>query len=294
MAAVVDELKSIAMELGGGASAALPSALFFSALFGLFACTAPKQLNLDGPTTAYWASSCVSTVHSFIIVPLAYNAFHPLWASDDLTLTTEASSNVITVFVGYILADSVPLLWNRKTWSGTTIYLWHHGTAFLCWCLMGTRGHGHAVAVGLLLCEATAPFVNGRWFLTMFKQRTGLIYNLNGALMAASFFALRIVWMGYLLLRYVVYQRAQCLTLPTSTIALVFFGIVVGYPMQMLWFKKILAGLIKVLRGSSATGKKEDDKKKLPQKMASAPKKASRVEAFPVGASDAADRKKVR
>jgi hypothetical protein len=286
MAAITAELATIATDLGRGTVAALPPALGFASLFILFAWTAPKRLALDGPGTAYWASSCLSTAHSFVIVPLAYRAFQTVRASDDLTYTTDASHTAINVFVGYILVDSVPLVWNRRAWSGTTIYLWHHGAAFLCWNLLGFRGHGHAVAAGLLLCEATAPFVNGRWFLSQLGWKEGLLYNVNGALMTVSFFALRIVWMGWLLLRYLVRLRVGFLALPASTIGVVFFGIVVGYPMQVLWFRKILAGLIKVLRGSRV--RDERNQKQPPAVHEDEASKApTRTEAFPVGQDDA-------
>ena len=277
-------LTPMAAELGQGVYESLPYVLFFSIAFFASTFTVPKHLGLDTPTVQYWASSVVSTLHSFIIVPLGYQAMEPFWWSDDLTLTTEASHRAINVFVGYILADSLPLLWNRNRWSGSAVYLWHHGAAFLCWSLIGTRGHGHAIAIGLLLCEATSPFVNGRWFMATMNKKDGLLYYANGAAMTLSFFALRIAWMGWLIFRNLVVLRTQFLALPNSTIAVVFFGVVVGYPLQIMWFQKIVSGLIKVLGG----GKPEASKAKRDARG------GKRSEAFPVGASEATDKSKVQ
>ena len=291
MAAVAEELRTVAADLSQGVGEAFPYAVGFFVMFGFFLLTAPaKRLGLDDPTQHYWASSATSTVHALIVVPLAYYAMEPFWWSEVLTLKTEASSRVNNIFVGYIMADTLPLLWNRNRWSGTTVYIWHHGTAFLCWCLMGVRGHGHAIAVGLILCEATAPFVNGRWFLSILKMKDGPIYYANGAAMAVSFFALRIVWMGWLIVRNLIMLRSEFFALPVSTIALVFFGVVVGYPMQMMWFQKIASGLIKVLRGSSGKSTKDSPAKAKP-KASDAAAKPVRAEAFPVGEANGNDKK---
>ena len=131
----------------------------------------------------------------------------PFWWSRDLTRTTPASQRTFEAFIGYILADSVWLLKNRKKWSGTTVYLWHHGASFACWGLVAQRGQAHGLGVALLLVEATAPFVNGRWFLSTLGHKSGALYMANGVLMALSFFALRVVFMGVVCAFYLVACR---------------------------------------------------------------------------------------
>ena len=71
-----------------------------------------------------------------------------------------------------------------------------------------------------------------------------------------SFFILRIVLFGWLLFRNTYLLSDQLMTLPVSTLAVVLFGFFVGYPMQWLWFQKIVQGLMKVLRGKPTKGKK--------------------------------------
>ena len=82
--------------------------------------------------------------------------------------------------------------------------------------------------------------------------------------------------------------------LPTSTIAFVAFGTVVGYPMQILWFSKIATGLIKVLKGASSSGggNSKGDIKGGAKKGVESPRTTrgkghdhARVDAFPVGES---------
>ena len=272
MALLLDAMREIA----AGTANAAPYAACFLASNIIARQTAPK--NLADADVAYWASSCVSTLHSLIIVPLAYLAMEPLWFATDLIATTDASHRAIDIFIGYIIQDSLPLLWYRQQWSGSGIYICHHAASYICWSLMGVRGHGHAVAVGLLLVEATAPFVNGRYFLSMLDRRDGLLYVINGVLMAVSFFLLRIVFMGWLLFRNIIYLNAAFLALPASTVTVVVVGVGVGYPMQWLWFSKICSGLLKVLKSAS----------KAPKMDSNAGKQASvsmRTEAYPVGYS---------
>lgn len=101
--------------------------------------------------------------------------------------------------------------------------------------------------MGLLLCEATAPFVNARWFLLILNREHTLLYLVNGILMTVCFFVLRIVFMGGLFVYNEVYLHASFLTLPPSTVAVVFLGSVIGYSLQIFWFHKIVCGVVKAL-----------------------------------------------
>jgi hypothetical protein len=192
-------------------------------------------------------------------MPLAYSAMKPFWQSEDLTLTTTASVQCCDIFLGYLMADSVNLLWYLKSWPGSGAYVWHHGSALLCWGVMRVRGHVHMNAVGLLLCEGTAPFVNGRWFLATLNMKDGLLYMINGVILVLSFFLLRVVLMGWVFLRTLVVLRTPFLALPTSSQLIVVFGVCVGYPLQLVWFKKLAVGCYKVLRGK---GESEGSAKK--------------------------------
>lgn len=221
------------------------STLFFRFLYSLLLPTAPKHL--DKSTAVNWAVNAVSTVHSLIIVPLAYEALGPFWGVDDVRLTTEASNRVIEIFLGYILADSLPLIWYRKEWVGSNEFLGHHLAVLAVGYMSSIRGHVHGLVMGLLLCEATAPFVNARWFLLILNRKHTLLYLINGILMTVSFFVLRIVFMGGLFVYNEVYLHASFLSLPPSTVAVIFLGSVIGYSLQIFWFHKIVCGVVKAL-----------------------------------------------
>jgi hypothetical protein len=228
---------------------------FFGTMQILARFTAPSKL--DGPTRAYWASSIVSTIHGVYVAPLAWRAMSSggYWSSDDVTLATDDAVHCCAIYLGYLIADFVPLLVYVNAWKGSTPYLWHHGLSLISWCMMATRGHLLAVAVGLLLLEATAPFTNGRWFLSTIGISSGLLYTINGLCMAISFFVLRVCFMGWLFVRYVVVLRAGFFALPPTTWLTVLACYAFGYPLQLFWFRKIAIGIVKVLSGGKKKSK---------------------------------------
>ena len=218
--------------------------------------TAPTSL--DRPTRAYWSSCIASTFHGIGISFLAWEAMVSggFWSSEDLTLTTPSSIRCCHIYIGYLAADLVPLIYfgavtKSKAWKGAELYLVHHLLSLWSWGLMVARGHLHAVAVGLLLLEATAPFTNGRWFLATLEITKGTVYTINGVAMALSFLVFRVVLMGYILVRYVWVLREPFSALPLDTRLTVLSCYAFGYPLQLFWFQKIAKGLLKVLKGGS-------------------------------------------
>lgn len=79
-----------------------------------------------------------------------------------------------------------------------------------------------------------------------------------------------------------IYLHAQFLALPSSTVAVVVIGCGIGYPMQVLWFSKIVAGLRKALHGKAAADPKASG---VDAKAQEASAHSMRAEAFPVGLS---------
>lgn len=282
-----------ASELATISIAALPWAFGFAGVFQAFKRTAPARLNFDDAQSDYWASSCTSNLHALIVVPLAYFAMEPLWWTRDWLHSTPASQRCIEIFLGYIMSDFYPLLKNRNMWSGTTVYIVHHVASYLCWGMMMARGVGHAVGVGLLLVESTAPFVNGRWFLSVLGYKDGPLYAANGLAMFFSFFFLRVVFMGMLLWWHLGVCRESFFALPASTQAIVFVGCGIGYPMQLLWFQKIAVGLLKVLTAPKKQAAAAAGKGNIEASPARPATRATRrAEAFPVDAADDAAAKK--
>ena len=230
-------------------------ALIFGALHIIFRGTAPDAL--DSPKRAYWASSAVSTVHGVYVSWLSWRAMADgeYWSSTDLTKVTPAALQCCHCYLGYLMADLVPLTYYYKEWSRPFAFLVHHVLSVWSWGLMAVRGQLLGLAVGLLLLEATAPFTNGRWFLAELKRTTGPLYLVIGTCMAVSFLLLRVLLMGFLFVRYVIVLRDSFFALPPTVYLSILLSYAFGYPLQLFWFRKIALGLLKALGLKARTAK---------------------------------------
>ena len=153
----------------------------------------------------------------------------------------------------------LPLLYHRKDWSGVKMYLVHHVASLATWGTAAASGYVHNTVVPVLLLEFTGPFVNARWFLSTAGYKDTTLYLVNGVFMFLSFFTLRVVFNWWLFLtRFVLHWDEFSLTpLYIRVECLVLFPI--NLCLQLLWFQKILMGVLALLRGGKA-GKAEAKK----------------------------------
>lgn len=201
----------------------------------------------------YYATMVVSLAHGCMVTVAAYVAgreagLWPLAAPWDLHATTDATRLCISLFIGYLLADLVPLLYYRTVWSGTGMYIGHHVFSILSWSSCLLLGTCHCVAAALMLCEATTPFVDARYFLSTHGLKSSPLYAINGVLMALSFLVVRVVGMGLVGLKVFVLGRSSFFALHPAQIAILVPIFVFGYGLQLTWFQKIVAGLVAFLR----------------------------------------------
>ena len=146
------------------ALAILPWAAFYGVVHGaawlLGPMLFPHCRKLDAPGRAYWASSVVSTVNSFVLTPLAWRACEQselLSLDTSFTASTRLSTTACVAMVGYTVWDSVVLARHRKHWSSVGLYAMHHAGSALSWGLCAITGYAHVIAVPSLLFEATGP-----------------------------------------------------------------------------------------------------------------------------------------
>ena len=152
------------LALPGFALAILPWAAFYGVVHGaawlLGPMLFPHCRKLDAPGRAYWASSVVSTVNSFVLTPLAWRACEQselLSLDTSFTASTRLSTTACVAMVGYTVWDSVVLARHRKHWSSVGLYAMHHAGSALSWGLCAITGYAHVIAVPSLLFEATGP-----------------------------------------------------------------------------------------------------------------------------------------
>lgn len=51
----------------------------------------------------------------------------------DISFATAESSSAFQIFLGYILSDTLCVLWYRTLWPGSLATLIHHSTALFAW-----------------------------------------------------------------------------------------------------------------------------------------------------------------
>jgi len=203
---------------------------------------------LNSSDAAYWDACVVSSLHAALI---SVYGFFLLFTTDIFSegyqYTSPDVEAGINFMVGYLLSDAINCLQNRD-WAGLNMTLLHHFAGSFCLGYLLVNSFGHGTAVLTFILEFTTPFVNQRWFLDTSGMKQTLFYQINGALMTILWFIIRIVlfgWSGY----YYIYQMNSSLSiLPLTHQSVVFGGFILGYWMQIVWFSKIMKGLLKMLK----------------------------------------------
>jgi len=208
---------------------------------------------LKPATQAYWCASSVSSLHAIVIVYLSFTAGVELevWTRPDVFFATSARSGLTNrVFVGYLLCDLSCSLYYNAAWSGWVENLVHHAAGIWCWSTLERDQFGHIFLLTALLAEGTTPFVNNRWFLAQSGMKDGRLYFYNGLLMTGLWFLLRVVLFAWLGTRLVA-MRADLAKITAYQSVVLYVNYAIGYALQLFWFRKILKGALKALRGGS-------------------------------------------
>ena len=224
---------------------------------------APSKL-VEPEKRAYYGSSCLAILHGVLVTILALMAgldagfWTVTWEPWNYRAQTPATTRCIHVFLAFLLTDLFPLLYYRKQWGGTGMYIGHHTLSCVAWGDAVLNGTCHNIALGLLLCEATSAFVNGRYFLSTHGLKSSPIYLYNGVAMACSFLIVRIIGMGSLgaKLFYIDAATSSAVLGNKTYVLLPIF--VFGYGLQLTWFSKIVSGLLAFLKKD---GNKPESKK---------------------------------
>lgn len=213
---------------------------------------------LDAATRAYWRSSVVSSVHAVLVVKLALDGASALemWTTDDFFGSSPESSRANRVFLSYLAYDLTNVLYWRKRWSGWKATAIHHAMGLACWTTIETRGVAHVLGITAILTEITTPFVNTRWFLAETGLKKSVLYMVNGLVMTLLWFVFRIllfIWLGFRLYA----MRFALFAIPPDQSNVIELSFVIGFTLQVFWFRKIAKGAYKTLAGGGGGGKKK-------------------------------------
>jgi len=248
------------LELGRGVGPWWGAAV---ALFGLGYLIAPSKL-VKSADRAYYGSSILALVHGIVVSILALMAgldagFWSVTSEPwDYHAKTPATARCIHIFLAFLLTDLIPLFYYRKEWAGTGMYIGHHTLSCVAWGDAVLNGTCHNVALGLMLLEATSPFINGRYFLSTHGLKSSPLYLYNGVAMAVSFLALRVIGMGSLGAKLFYIDAATSSAVLGNKTYMLLPTFLFGYGLQLTWFQKIISGLLAFLKKDA---KKPESKK---------------------------------
>ena len=161
------------------------------------------------------------------------------------------------LFVGYLVADIIPVVIYRDTMANINELYGHHILASMAWsCLIYYRVT-QWWGCFWLLAELSTPFVNLRWWLYKSKS-TGLPYALNGLVMTAAFGYARVShlpWtLSYLVADFAAIQQKAGWFAYFFCICFAFNAC-----LQCYWFFLMMKGLIKGVKKMLGGGGKKKD-----------------------------------
>jgi len=225
--------------------------LYWLAMFCSFQfSTTFRNLSSSG-LKSFWGASIVSTAHAIYIVYLSLvaNRTIDVLNSSDFFRTSSESYHCNLVFMGYLCSDLILMLMYQKGMPGNVEMAIHHVTVVVCWFIFTRDKFGYSYGLIGNLCEATTPFVNLRFFLDKAGMKNSSIYLINGIMMTVLWFLLRVVLVAWVGFRFYA-MRKQIFSLPPLHISTMVLLYVVGFSLQLLWFRKIVKGALKALAGS--------------------------------------------
>ncbi len=128
---------------------------------------------------------------------------------------------------------------------------------FMAWGMCASTGMCHNIGAPALLFEATAPFTNGRWFLSKAGMKDTTLYVVNGVLMLLSFFLLRVLFNIWLMIQRFYVQREAFGKLALAMQVTLAICYLINLVLQLAWFSKILKGAMALIAGSPKETKKQ-------------------------------------
>lgn len=253
---VAEELKVVMVEI-------FPWVLFWHSLYRASQVLSPRLWSGTYPSRLsdserdYWDASVVSSLHGVVISALG---FYVLWTDVNIhdggyAYESRLSRLCLAVVVGYLIND-LYLGLTHLEWPGTSMMLFHHILGIVAMTYTAVYHFGSGMVVCIVVLEATSPFINFRWFFDKsgMKLSSPTLYLANGAMITVSWFALRICFYGYSIMKYVVFGWSELMSYGNHMHTLVVvIGLAGGYVLQVIWFKKIFAGLKKALSAKSSS-----------------------------------------
>ncbi|KAL2089369.1 hypothetical protein ACEWY4_014057 [Coilia grayii] len=198
-----------------------------------------------------WNSRVVSTIHALVVCHSSLYIFlfdeatneDPVWGDPTLVKLN------VAITTGYLLSDLVIMF---STWeiTGDKLFVLHHLAALYAYSYVLDQGLLPYFANFRLLSEFSTPCVNQRWFFKVLGYPKTSVPNLiNGALMAAVFFLVRLAVLPLYYYRvFGVYGTQAYNKLPLGgRVSWILSSLCLDL-LNLLWMWRIWVGGLRVLR----------------------------------------------
>ncbi|KAH7427156.1 hypothetical protein KP509_10G032100 [Ceratopteris richardii] len=250
--------------------------LWLSSVFiGIVACTLiyrgmkassprifPAYLKLSQAEKIEWDNRGISTFHAIIVSAVAwylifYSGFfqHEDSKSSVVFRSSIFSQMILGVSIGYFLSDLAMIIWFYPALGGIE-YVLHHFLSMTSLALSIYSGQAHLYLYLVLFSEITTPFVNLRWYLSLSGMKNSRLYLYNGLMLFFSWLFARVLLFVYLFSHiYLHYEQVKEI-FPAG-----FYYLFIAPPalalMNVLWFYKILKGLIRTIHKTGSHHKED-------------------------------------
>ncbi|KAF3547500.1 hypothetical protein DY000_02009588 [Brassica cretica] len=200
-----------------------------------------------------WNNRGISTLHAIFISLMAlYFVFFSDLFSDQRSLqglivfrSSSISSFGLGVSVGYFLADLGMIIWLYPTLGGSE-YIFHHCLSGVAVAYSLFSGEAQLYTYMVLLSEVTTPEINLRWYLDISCLKRSKAYLINGVAIFLAWLTARILLFVYMFYHIYVHYDQVAMMHPFGYL-LVFVVPVALSVMNLMWFGKIVKGLMKTL-----------------------------------------------
>lgn len=198
-----------------------------------------------------WNNRGMSTVHAIFITTMSlYFVFWSDLFSDRLagpvTFRHSPLSNFfLGVSVGYFLSDLGMIFWLYPSLGGME-YVIHHSLSGIAVAYSMASGEGQLYTYMVLISEITTPEINMRWFLDTSGMKKSAAYLINGVVIFIAWLVARVLLFVYLFYHVYLHYH-QVIEMHICGYLLVFVVPAALALMNLMWFGKIIKGLMKTL-----------------------------------------------
>lgn len=174
-------------------------------------------------------NNIISIIHSIILS--IYGLYKKYYSNFN---NTNGCIHIIFITLSYFINDIINIKINKANIS----FIIHHLLAILLVYCSINKEYIYPLIAPFSLIEISSIFLNIGYVLNILNCKNSLLYKINKYLFATMFFIVRIIWMPYLLCKFILYKKISDIN--SAEWCVISLGL-----LNFLWFKYIISKLCK-------------------------------------------------